>query len=137
MTHVPGDPPADCDAPSSPSTDHPPKTAKAAALIGAAFSGNVAAAQCLLRTGADINERNLSGDTPLLMACWRGRLDMVGIFLEAGADPDMRENGKKNPLVLAAWMGFTPIVAQLLNVQDVGGPWGIQWRCSPPLGIRR
>ena len=71
-----------------------------------------ATAACL-EAGADVNERDENGNTPLLLATghWGGGMDgspanedpaVVRLLLEAGADVNARNNGGSTPLANAA-----------------------------------
>jgi ankyrin repeat protein len=55
-------------------------------LIKATYAGNVEAIKRLLEKGADINQRDASGDTSLILAARFGKLGVVKILLEKGAD---------------------------------------------------
>jgi ankyrin repeat protein len=54
-------------------------------LHQAVLSGDGAAVQRLIRSGADVNAANRYGVTPLLLAAQRGRGDLIGGLLKAGA----------------------------------------------------
>lgn len=49
----------------------------------------------LLSSGADV-DKGVLGDTrkltPLMMACWKGRIDMIELLLHKGADPYIDDN---------------------------------------------
>jgi ankyrin repeat protein len=52
----------------------------------AADTGDTAAVQQLLQTGADINAARSDGVTPLFMASLKGRADVVKLLLDKGAN---------------------------------------------------
>ena len=55
-------------------------------LHQAVVSGDGAAVQRLIRSGADVNVANRYGVTPLLLAAQRGRGDLIDTLLKAGAN---------------------------------------------------
>ncbi|MEW6365879.1 MAG: ankyrin repeat domain-containing protein [Acidobacteriota bacterium] len=59
-------------------------------LFCAVFDGNVDLARLLLENGADPNQRNVVGDTPLTWASRYGMRAMADLLLESGADPALR-----------------------------------------------
>jgi ankyrin repeat protein len=59
-------------------------------LFRAINASNVAQIQEILRSGVDIEARSPNGDTPLIRAYRRKRVEVLGILLNAGADPDAK-----------------------------------------------
>ena len=49
-------------------------------------NGHLEVVRLLLEKGADINSRNLFGETSLDIACYKGHLEIVRLLLERGAD---------------------------------------------------
>jgi ankyrin repeat protein len=81
------------------------------ALRYAAMQGRTANVQAALSAGADVNERSLSGATPLHWAAKGGHLDTAGVLLRNGADINARENTTKyTPLHSAALEGQVEMV---------------------------
>ena len=60
-------------------------------LHQAVASGDGAAVQRLIRSGADVNVANRYGVTPLLLAAQRGRGDLIDALLKAGASVNRAE----------------------------------------------
>jgi ankyrin repeat protein len=56
------------------------------ALIGSACYGKLNAAQYLLESGVDINQRDKWGQTPLICAAHQGQVAMIRYLLARGAD---------------------------------------------------
>ena len=77
-------------------------------LREAALIGDVYLAEELLKQGADPNERDISGRTPLHYAFWapeggwRCRVEVAELLLKHGADPNARDKDGKTPLHYAA-----------------------------------
>jgi len=59
----------------------------------AASRGHVAIIELLLKSGANIDQKEGEGDTPLSVAIWSGQKESVSVLIERGADPTV-------PLVL-------------------------------------
>ena len=57
----------------------------------------------LLRAGADVNARNIYGNTPLWVAVFasKGQGDAIQLLLAAGADPDALNTSGRSPRDLA------------------------------------
>ncbi|MGB8053052.1 MAG: ankyrin repeat domain-containing protein, partial [Azonexus sp.] len=55
-------------------------------LIEVVKAGDVAAAQRLFAEGADVNARDETGATLLMLAAHAGELPMINILIAAGAD---------------------------------------------------
>ena len=77
----------------------------------------------LIAKGADVNERNKRGATPLHMAAEYGSTDVIRILLEAGANPGARDKNGLTPLhraVLNNRSGATRLLLEAgFNVNDV------------------
>jgi hypothetical protein len=70
--------------------------------------------ELLISKGADVNSKNNSGNTPLLVAISGGNKEMVSLLISKGADVNSMNNLGKTPLVLAKNLGKTDI-AELLT----------------------
>lgn len=68
------------------------------ALHYALRGGNLALAQFLLKSGADLESRDASGQTPLFCAAWRGDLQAFDWLLGQGADADAQDREGKGVL---------------------------------------
>ena len=85
------------------------------ALYKAVSNGYINSAKVLLDKGADINMKNLNGDTLLLKASNLGQTEMVKMFLEKGADVNARNHYGRTPIIDASSWGRTDIVSILLD----------------------
>ena len=85
-------------------------------LHNAALSGDSEKITALLRNGADIEERDRYGCTPLMTAVTRGRLDCVQMLLDYGADLHVTDNDGKTALHQAALYGKLEMVRLLVRL---------------------
>lgn len=80
--------------------------------------------ELLLARGADLEVRDRTGATPLLVAVLAGDRDQAARLLDAGADPDAASLGRGRPLLVAAGRGERDLVVLLLAAGadlDAGG----------------
>lgn len=76
-------------------------------------SGNASAARVLLSAGADANQTNSGGQTPLILSIIAGHTQLIPLLLEAGANPHLRDGTGLNAIEWAERKGL-PDVARLL-----------------------
>ena len=81
-------------------------------LMIAALTGQNAAAEKLVRLGADLNK---TGWTPLHYAATSGNVRLMALFLEHYAFVDSESPNGTTPLMMAAMYGTTDAVALLLT----------------------
>jgi hypothetical protein len=91
-----------------------PAYAGDATLLDAAYAGNVTAARRLLDAGANVNEADENGYTPLHWAAFEGNAALVKLLLAHGAHPNPADRHGATPLILAAGHGHAAAVAALL-----------------------
>ncbi|RDW59424.1 hypothetical protein BP6252_12511 [Coleophoma cylindrospora] len=77
--------------------------------------GNTSMAMSLLRNGADIAERNDTGQTSLHIATLNGNLDMVRVLLSSGIEIDAKDSKGKTALHYASQTGNEKIVRLLVE----------------------
>jgi hypothetical protein len=82
-------------------------------LLGAARQGDVTSARGFLADGADVNARDGTGRTPLLVTVLAGHADMVDLLLQSGADPNLADAHGLTPLRAAEAGGNTSLAATL------------------------
>lgn len=86
--------------------------------------------------GADVNMRDVNGNTPLTSACQSGSYNAVKFLLENGADPNLSIAEAATPLMIAAKAGNTEIVNLLIekgaktDVKDVKGRTALMYACD-------
>ncbi|KAJ8371576.1 hypothetical protein AAFF_G00307240 [Aldrovandia affinis] len=92
-------------------------------LITAAQLGKLRLARLLVEGGAQVNERNQKGETPLLAACKAlrghqgsagGALRLLQYLLENGADPNAQDKAGRTALMYACMEKAGPAVAAAL-----------------------
>jgi ankyrin repeat protein len=69
----------------------------------------------LLENGANINDRDIIDQTPLIIAAFNGCKDIVKMLLDAGADIGHRNDQGENALISAAQEGNIDVVKVLLE----------------------
>jgi len=73
----------------------------------------------LIDKGADVNQANTYGETPLHIAAENGQLDVARLLLDRGAEVNQaRTTDGETPLSIAALYGHTEIVDLLKTAQD-------------------
>lgn len=83
--------------------------------------------EIFLAHNADVNEKNSSGDTPLISAICREKTDMVKRILEYNADVNTQDQEGRTPLMIACLLGDYEKVFLLLyydanvNLKDQNG----------------
>src|SRR6266550_1774960 len=77
------------------------------------------ALKALLAQGTDVNCRNQSGQTPLMMAALLGHSAIVPVLLESGADVRLRDNHGLSALEWSQRRGFADITELLINALPI------------------
>ena len=85
------------------------------ALHWAAHLDNLAAADLLIKSGANASAANRYGATPLWLACVNGSAPMIERLLNAGADPNTTMSEGDTALMTAARTGNVAAVRALLT----------------------
>ncbi len=98
-----------------------PVVAQNKTILHAIAKGDPGDVRNHLLLGADVNERNKQGWTPLHFATVRGKTECTKVLMDAGADLDPRTGTEKTPLHFAADRGFLEIAKRLVeNGADIG-----------------
>jgi uncharacterized protein YceK len=90
------------------------------ALSNAAAQGDLELVQQLLAAGADVNNTDSWGHTPLISACWAGHKDIVQVLLERGADVKATTPRGWTALRFATKLGH-PEMVELLKAAGAEG----------------
>jgi ankyrin repeat protein len=113
------------------------------ALFEAIRKTDAAAARSALDQGADINARNLSGRTPLMMAAVTRNLELVKTLLARKADVNATDSTGMTALMWAAFGGDPAIVQALLDAgadakaRDFNDETARQWAAKENAGVLR
>ena len=105
-------------------------------LLQASYKDDLETAQRLLKTGANVNEANDLGATPLWAACQNGSAKMVSALLTAGANPNLALLAGETPLMVAARSGYADVAEQLLakkanpNARGPRGQTALMWAAA-------
>jgi len=84
-------------------------------LRAAAAAGDLAAVNALLGSSLDVNARDRSGRTALMLAILNGHADVVEALLARGADLDAADSSGARPLQMARAKGNEEIIDSLLR----------------------
>jgi ankyrin repeat protein len=84
-------------------------------LHDAAQAGDVEEVRELVAQGADVDERDVRGETPLIKAALAGQTAAAAVLIEAGADVGARNDRGFSGLHAAAYSGSVEIAAMLLD----------------------
>jgi ankyrin repeat protein len=101
---------AACEAACGSALDPLPSDTMADQLGKAAARGDTASVLELLENGADVNELDADGRTPVMAATRGNHVDSVRALIEAGADVDIRDDRLDNPLLYAGAEGLLDIL---------------------------
>jgi uncharacterized protein len=87
-------------------------------LIDAVKTGNYAAVEALIRSGADINQQDEQGWTPLNFAAGKGDLSLTKLLVENGADVFKVGRDLRTPYKIALAAGRVSVVKYLREAED-------------------
>ena len=82
-------------------------------LFTAAWFGDVAKAELLLRHGARVNARSNIGETPLHAAVRHSSTNVIGVLLAAGADTKLKDRDGVTPFEMARRLNLDEAVADI------------------------
>ena len=83
-------------------------------ILPPAASGDISSVRAKLKQGADSNEKDAGGRTPLHWACQEGHIEIIRLLIESGALVDASDDLGFTPLVVAAGEGNCEAVRELL-----------------------
>lgn len=94
----------------------PEKETAPPSLVKAAAAGDLSAVRVLLDGGAEINDPNQGGQTPLILAAVMGHTEVVAHLIEAGANPQLRDHLGLTAYEWSTRRGFSEISQILAKV---------------------
>lgn len=93
----------------------PPPAAPETSLHLAALQGDVEAVRRIVDAGADLDQKDAYGSSPLVIAATFGKAEVARALIDAGADLQVANAEGSTPLHIAAFFGRTEIVETLLQ----------------------
>ncbi|NLB20951.1 MAG: tetratricopeptide repeat protein [Clostridium sp.] len=84
-------------------------------LISACEAEDLDKAKQLVESGADLEQKNENGQTPLFIAVKKNNLELASYLMEKGADLNARENTMLTPWLCAGANGFHKILKEALK----------------------
>jgi CubicO group peptidase (beta-lactamase class C family) len=81
----------------------------------AALQGNIEAIRQHIEAGSDLNDKDVYGSSPLIIAATFGKTEVARALIEAGADMNITNNDGATALHAAAFLCRTEIVKTLLD----------------------
>ncbi len=85
-------------------------------LMSAVISGDIDGVKFFAKSGAElVNQKNIGGATPLLLACREGNLEIAKILIDNGANINATDNEGWTPLMRAALAGKKDVVDLLMT----------------------
>ena len=85
-------------------------------------SGDENGLRLLLASGADVNQTNKGGQTPLILAIVSGQVRLLPLLLQAGADPLRRDRTGLNAIEWAERKGLTDVIKLLMPASSTAAP---------------
>jgi hypothetical protein len=86
-------------------------------LIGAVKNGDFAEAEALIKGGADVNQEDEQGWTPLNFAAGKGDLALVKLLVESGADMFKVGRDKRTPYMIALAASHASVAKYLRRLE--------------------
>lgn len=90
-------------------------------FIEAIKSGNRASVAQMIDAGADVNQQDKQGWTPLNWAAGSGQLEIIDLLLERGADPLAVGRDLRTPQMIALAAGHAEAVKRLREAEAKAG----------------
>jgi len=69
----------------------------------------------LIENGADINTKNIDGDSSLTISCKLGYKDIIKYLIESGADINIKDENGESPLMIACRLKYKDIIEYLVK----------------------
>ena len=85
------------------------------AIYDAAIDGNIEVVKQHLAAGTDVNDKGISGRTPLMQATRGGRMEVAELLIANGADLNAKSDDGLTPLHASAALGYTKIAELIID----------------------
>ena len=95
------------------------------------FCNNVATITSAIKLGANVNQANGYGETPLHTASKRNHIDAAKALINAGAKVNQGNQEGNTPLLIASELGYIEIVKLLIGAEEVDVNQHNQYRNTP------
>ncbi|CAL1548369.1 unnamed protein product [Lymnaea stagnalis] len=109
---------------------------------GLSLAGNKDIAELFVQAGADVNLRNMHGQTPMPCAVKRRKYDVLNLLLKHGANVNMKDLYGDTPLIAALKVSEVRLILRLLaakanvNLQNKKGKTALMYATSISILIR-
>ncbi|CAL1548181.1 unnamed protein product, partial [Lymnaea stagnalis] len=109
---------------------------------GLSLAGNKDIAELFVQAGADVNLRNMHGQTPMHCAVKRRKYDVLNLLLQHGANVNMKDLYGDTPLIAALKVSEVSLILRLLaakanvNLQNKKGKTALMYATSISILIR-
>jgi len=84
-------------------------------LLAASARGDVEAIRALAAVGADLNERDSHGRTPLMVATYGRHHDAIAVLIALGADPEALDNQRYDVITIAGVIDDVETVRMMIS----------------------
>ena len=84
-------------------------------LVFATYFGNQEAAEYLIKKGAEINHKDVLGNTVLMGVSFKGLTELAELLISNGADIEAKNNAGETALMFAAKYGQLEMVRLLIG----------------------
>lgn len=92
-----------------------PTSSSTMTIFEAIKHGNLQAAQTFIKDQGNLEQRNHSGQTPLMAAVYSGNRAIIKLLIDAGADVNAQDQLLNSPFLYAGAEGMSDVVAWCLN----------------------
>ena len=92
-----------------------PRTYSVENLMEAVREGNTRLITFILKSGVDVNSKDIAGESALIVAAREGKTEVVKTLLDNDADPEIRDKSDRKPVIHAIQQGHLDTLEVLLE----------------------